>query len=146
MNPEDKLSYTTQYQEAFLKYVENDYCAKHRCVPVDKFETVPSSNLVPSATPSGSYQSRCDPYDLSSGNGECLMPNNAAETTPRRSNHAACLLTATKLHLNLPPEPPKNSGQIDSNLNEYHSNPLEISTRFWIPDITDWWRHEEDTR
>jgi hypothetical protein len=29
INPEDKTSYTTQYQEAFLKYVENEYCAKH---------------------------------------------------------------------------------------------------------------------
>jgi len=25
INPEDKTSYTTQYQEAFLKYVENEY-------------------------------------------------------------------------------------------------------------------------
>jgi len=29
INPEDVTSYTTQYQEAFLKYVENEYCAKH---------------------------------------------------------------------------------------------------------------------
>jgi len=29
INPEDQTSYTTQYQEAFLKYVENEYCAKH---------------------------------------------------------------------------------------------------------------------
>jgi len=29
INPEEKTSYTTQYQEAFLKYVENKYCAKH---------------------------------------------------------------------------------------------------------------------
>jgi len=52
INPEDETSYTTQYQEAFLKYVENKYCAKHRHVPVNKLETVPSSNLVPSATAS----------------------------------------------------------------------------------------------
>jgi len=32
INPEDEISYTTQYQEAFLMYVENEYCAKHRCV------------------------------------------------------------------------------------------------------------------
>ena len=30
INPEDETSYTNQYQEAFLKYVENEYCAKHR--------------------------------------------------------------------------------------------------------------------
>jgi len=35
INPEDETSYTTQYQEAFLKYVENEYCAKHQRVPVN---------------------------------------------------------------------------------------------------------------
>jgi len=30
INPEDETSYITQYQEAFLKYVGNEYCAKHR--------------------------------------------------------------------------------------------------------------------
>jgi len=29
INPEDETSYTTQYQVACLKYVENEYCAKH---------------------------------------------------------------------------------------------------------------------
>jgi len=29
INLEDKTTYTTQYQEAFPKYVENKYCAKH---------------------------------------------------------------------------------------------------------------------
>jgi hypothetical protein len=82
INPDDETSYTTQYQEAFLQYVENEYCAKHRHVPVNKLETVPSSNLVPSATASGSYQSSFDPYDLSSDNEKYLMPNNVAETTP----------------------------------------------------------------
>jgi hypothetical protein len=48
MNPEDKPSYTVQYQEAFLKYVDNEYCAKHQRVLVNTLEMVPSSNLVPS--------------------------------------------------------------------------------------------------
>jgi hypothetical protein len=39
INPEDETSYTTQYQEAFLKYVENEYCAKHRRVPVIKLQS-----------------------------------------------------------------------------------------------------------
>jgi len=82
INPEDETSYTTQYQEVLLKYVENDYCAKHRRVPVNKLETVPSNNLLPSATASGSYQSSFDPYDLSSNDEEYLTPNNVAETTP----------------------------------------------------------------
>ena len=29
INPENERSYTTHYQEPFLQYVENDYCAKH---------------------------------------------------------------------------------------------------------------------
>jgi len=28
-DPEDETSYTNQFQEAFLKYVENEYGAKH---------------------------------------------------------------------------------------------------------------------
>jgi len=28
INPQDKISYTTQYQEAFLKNIANEYCAK----------------------------------------------------------------------------------------------------------------------
>jgi hypothetical protein len=68
--PEDETSSTTQYQEGFLKYVENEYCAKHQRVPVNKLETVPTSNLVPSATASGSYQSSFDQYDLSSDDEE----------------------------------------------------------------------------
>jgi hypothetical protein len=82
INPENETSYTTQYQEAFPKYVENEYCAKRRRVPVNIVETVPSSNLVPSATASRSYQLSFDPYDLSSADEEYLTPNNVAETTP----------------------------------------------------------------
>jgi hypothetical protein len=53
-------------------------------------------------------------------------------------------LTATSLYLNSPPEPPKNWGQINPNLNDYHSNPMEISSTLWIPNITDWWRQQEE--
>jgi len=144
INPEDETSYTTQYQEAFLKYVENEYCAKHQRAPVNKLETVPSSNLVPSAMASGSYQLSFDPYDLSSDDEEYLTPNNVPEMTPGRSDRAARLLTAARLYLNSPPEAPKNWGQIHPNLNDYHSDPMEISSTFWIPDITDWWRQQEE--
>jgi len=108
INPEDETSYTTQYQEAFLKYVENEYCVKHRRVPVNKLETVPTSNPFPSATASGSYQSSFDPYDLSSDDEEYLTPNNMAEMTPARGDRAARLLTAARLYLNSPPEARKN--------------------------------------
>ena len=82
INPEEETSYTTQYQEAFLMYVENEYSAKHRRMQVNKLEPIMSSNLVPSVTASGSYRSSCDPYDLSSNDEDYLTPNNVAETTP----------------------------------------------------------------
>jgi hypothetical protein len=145
INPEDETSYTTQYQEAFLKYVENEYCAKRRHVPVNKFETVQNSNFVPSAMSSGSYQSSFDLYDSPSDGNEYLMPNNVAETTPGSSDRAARLLTAARLYLNSPPDAPNNWGQINPNLNDYHSDPMEDSGTFWIPDITDWWRQQEET-
>jgi len=144
-NPEDETSYTTQYQEAFLKYVENEYYTKLRRAPVNKLETVPSSKLVPSATASGSYQSSFDPYDMSSDGEGYLTHDNVPETTPGRSDHAARLLAAARLYLNSPPEAPKNWEQINPNLNNYHSDPMEISSTFWIPDITDWSHQQEET-
>ena len=143
MNPEEETSYTTQYQEAFLKYVENEYCTKLGHVPVSKLETVPSRNLVPYATASGSYQSFFDPYDSSSDDDEYLTPTNVTETTHGRSDHAARLLTTARLYLNSPPETPKKWGEINPNLNDYDSNQMEISNTFWLPDITDWWRQQE---
>jgi len=125
--------------------VENEYCAKHRRVHVNKLETVPSNNLLPSAMASASYQSSFDSYALSSDDEEYIMPNNMAETTTGRSDCAARLLTAARLYLNSPLEAPKNWGQINPNHNEYHSEPMEISSTFWIPDITDWWRQQEET-
>jgi len=145
INPEDKTSYTTQYQEAFLKYVENKYCAKHRRLPVTKPETIPDNNLISFAMASRSGQSSYDSYDLSSDDKEYLMPNNVAETTPGRSDRAARLLTAARLYLNSHPELPQNWGQINPNLDDYHSNPMEISSTFWLPDITDWWRQQQET-
>jgi len=145
INRQDETSCTTQYQEAFLKYFENEYCAKNRRVPVNKHESLPSSNLIPSVTASGSCQSSFDPYDLSSDDEEYLTPNNVAEMTPGRSDHEARLLTGTRLYLNFPPEAPKNWGQINPNYNDYHSDPMEISSTFCLPDITNWWREQEET-
>jgi len=68
--PEDKTFYTTQYQEVFLKYVENEYCAKHRREPVKKHKTFPSSDLNHSAPASGSCRSYFDQYDSSSDDEE----------------------------------------------------------------------------
>jgi hypothetical protein len=55
-------------------------------------------------------------------------------------------LTAPRLYLNSPPEVPKNWRQINPNVNDYHSDPMENISTFWIPDITDWWRQQEETQ
>ena len=127
VNPEDKTYYTTQYQEAFLKYEENEYCAKHRYLLVTKPENILINTLISSAIPCRSGQSWYNPGDLSSDDVEYVMPNNVAETTPSRSNCAVRLLTGVRLYLNSPPELPQNWGQINPNLNYYLSYPMEIS-------------------
>jgi len=66
------------------------------------------------------------------------------EVTPGQRNCTAHLLTAARLYLNSPPELAKNWGQVDLNLNDYHSDPMEISSTFSIPDITDWWEQQEE--
>jgi len=145
INPEDETSYTTQYQEAFLKYVENEYCTKHKRLPVFKSDNILNNNLSSFKMASRSGQSSYDPHDLSSDDDEYLMPTHVAETTPGRSDCAARLLTAARIYLNSHPELPRNWGQINPNLNDYHSDPMEISSTFWLPDITDWWRQQEET-
>jgi len=70
IDPEEKTSYTTHYRDAFLKYVGNEYCAKHRCVPFRKPENIVSNNPIPSEPASGSGQSSFDPFDLSSDDKE----------------------------------------------------------------------------
>jgi hypothetical protein len=82
---------------------------------------------------------------LSSDDEEYLMRNNVAQTTPGRSDCAARLLNAATLYFNSQPEASKNWGQINPNLNDYQSDQMEISSTFWIPDITDWWRQQEKT-
>jgi len=114
-------------------------------VPVNQPEGILSNNLLPCTTASGSYQSSFDPYDLSSDDEEYLTPNNVAEMSPGRSDCAARLLNASRLYLNSPPDAPKIMREINSNLNDYHSNPMEISRTFWIPAITDWWRKQGET-
>jgi len=146
INAKDETSYTAQYQESFLTYVEDECCTKDRDVPVTEPESLPSSNFVPSGKASGCGQSSVDPYDQSSDNVQYLTPNNVAKMTPGRSDRAACLLTAARLYLNSLPDAPYNWGQINPNVNDYHSDPMEISSRLSIPDITDWWCQQEETQ
>jgi len=98
IHSEDETSFTTQYHEAFLQYVQNEYCARHPCAPVNKLETVLSSNLVASATASGSYQSLFDLYDLSSDDEEYFTPINVHETSIGQSECAAHLMSAARLY------------------------------------------------
>ena len=54
IDPEDETFYTTQCQEAFLIYVENEYCAEHRRLPVTTSENIQNNNLSFSAMASKS--------------------------------------------------------------------------------------------
>jgi len=70
--------------------VENEYRAKHQCVPVNEPASIPSSNLVPSTTATESSQSSIDSYDVASDDEDYLTPDNVAETTPGQSDCAVC--------------------------------------------------------
>jgi len=145
INPKHETSYTTQYHDAIQKYVENECCTKNWYGPVNKHQYVPSNNPFSSTTAAGSGQTSSDWIDLSHDDEHYLMPTTVAETTPRRSDCTAYLLTAARLYLISPPEAPNNWGQIDPNVNDYRPDPIVISSTFCIPNITDWWHQQEDT-
>jgi len=146
INSGHQTSYPTQYQEAFDKYVDNEYCAKDRYVPINQLQCLPSSNSISSAMVSGSCQSSFDPHDFSSDDEEYYIANNVAKTTPRWNGHPALCEPATRLHLHSPPEAPMYRGQIHQNLNECHSDPMEFRGTLGIPNMTDWWRQQEQTQ
>jgi len=144
-NPEDETSYTTHSQEAFLKCVDNEYCTKHWWMSVIKPDNIQHSIFFPSPKASGFGQSSFDPYELSSNTDGYVMPKCVAAMTPRRSDGTAHWLTDARLYLNSPPKSPKNWGQLNPNVNDYHSNHMEISGTFWLPNVTHWWRQAEET-
>jgi len=72
------------------------------------------------------------------------MLNTVAEATPGRSDRAAGWSSAARPHFNSPPEAPKNGRQINPNLNDYHSDPMQISTTFRLTHIPDWWCQQEE--
>jgi hypothetical protein len=47
--------------------------------------------------------------------------------------------------VNSPSELPQNWGQINPNVNDYHSDPMEISSTFWLPNLTGCWQQREET-
>ena len=93
---------------------------------------------------SGCSQSSFDPYDLSSNDEEYLKLDTVAEWTAGRSDHAAWVFTAARLHLNSLSDAPKKWVQVNPNFNDYYSDPIKISSTLWIPDITDWWHQQEE--
>jgi hypothetical protein len=68
IHPEDETSSITQYQETIVRYGENEYCTKHRCLPVIEPNYFPTTNLVFLAIHCRSGLSFYDQYDLSSDN------------------------------------------------------------------------------
>jgi len=70
INPNDETPYTTQYQQGFLKYVENEYCAKHRRLSVTKHEKQRSKDFILPAMAFQFGQSFFDSYGLSSDDEE----------------------------------------------------------------------------
>jgi len=93
-----------------------------------------------------SGQSSFDPDDVLTDDEVYSTPNPVAEMTPVQRDCAARILIATRLLLNSPPEAPKNWAEIVPNLNDYHSDPMDISGTFWITDIIDWWRQQEEMK
>jgi len=131
IDPEDKTSYATKYKEEFLKYVENEYCAKHRCLQVIEPRNIPSNYHFPSTMASISGHSGDDYYDMFIDNEEYLPPKCIAEMTPDQSHHAACLLIFAMLYWNSQPELPHNWEQINPKLNDFLPNFMESCSTLW---------------
>jgi len=144
INYDDKDSYPRQYQAAFWMYMENEYWAKHQWLSDNQPERV-ERNIILSDTACCSGQSSYDQYDSSSDDDEYLKSKNVAKMTPGHIDRAALLLTAAGLFFNSPPYAPTNWGQMNPNLNEYHSDPFEITSPFWLSDNTNWWYQQEET-
>jgi len=94
-----------------------------------KHKSISSNNLFASTLAAGSGQSPCGPYDLSCNDEEqhCI-PENVAERTFRYSERVARLLTAARFLLSPLPESPTNWGQLNLNLTDFHTDPIEITS------------------
>lgn len=138
INPGDEALHTNQYQEVFLKCVENESCPKHRHVPILKPKSVPSNYRIPSATAPEPRQSSFDHCDMSSDDEEYLTCKPVAKITPRQTDHTVHLPPAGRLYFISPHEQQQNWGQVDPDVNNYHSDPMAISNTCWLLDVTDW--------
>jgi hypothetical protein len=95
INPVDETLYTSQQQEVFQKYVENEYHAKHRGLPVIEHKRIPSNTDFSSATAAISGQSSYDANDLVSNDIEDLKAKGVRKPRPGQIDCSACLLNAT---------------------------------------------------
>jgi len=50
------------------------------------------------------------------------------------------------LYLNSPPEAQNHWEQLNPNIDEYHVDPMAISTTFWLPNLTNWWLQQDETQ
>jgi len=49
IDPADQAFYTTQYQQPFEKFIEHEYCAKHRRLHIIEPDSLPTNNVFSSA-------------------------------------------------------------------------------------------------
>jgi len=85
-------------------------------------------------------------YDVSGHHKEFLLCKNVAEITPGLSDIVQHLLISARHLFNSPSQSPIICGQADPNLNDYHRDRMEISRTFWILDMTDTCRQQEDVQ
>jgi len=113
---------------------------------ITKPENVLRSNLFPSVTASGFGQFSVYPYHLSSNDEEYLTPKSVAEITPWQRDPAARWITPERLYSNSPPAVPTNWGEVNPSLDDFHSERMEISGTFWLPNISDRWPQPEKSQ
>jgi len=92
----------------------------------------------------GSAQCSFDLYDLRSNDQVFLPPTNTAESTPRQTDCTVPILAAARLYFNSKLRSSENLGPVNPDVNDYHFDPIEISSKFWLPAITDWWHQQEE--
>jgi len=82
---DEETDYTTQFPEALLTYVENEYCAEHRYLADIKPESILINNQFSPVTDWTYSQSLCNPSDLSSDDEVYLTPSvsNGSGPSPR---------------------------------------------------------------
>jgi hypothetical protein len=84
------------------------------------------SHFLPPAMASGVGPWCCNVNDLSTDDDEYITPGWVASMSPGHNDHAARLLNARRLYLNSLPELRKNWEQLNPDVNNYHSDRMEI--------------------